>query len=268
MYRKIPKTGWYDSYMDSIEDAEDKGDIVYNNEAPDRFGHIDHKKQILNLNGFNTRDLGIIGSLTLGFIHQFRQKTEMLFLGPGAGRECYDAYALIYDSTDGRDGAINTVACTPIAPDIIPPSSCSNQLTTTEQFIQRQFIGKYMDIDLPTDLRCDWIYDQCGPLFHYNDKESYRKIVSKTIKHASATACIVQETLRQSSDTEVWIDLMGPDDVYICDGHRSSVLIRNARNFLGQTLPIETQDKEVFRYNLADILKELYEKKDLFIDQQ
>lgn len=223
----------------------------------------------------NTRPLGEVGRLTLSFIIHVREKTRTLFLGPGAGRECFDARAIA--ERHNRTLEVTTVALTPVAPDLAVWEKAEDSILKVPPFIDTQLIGNFHELDLQR-VRPNWIYDQFGPLFHGSAKTDvhktngvptvahYREMLQKLMACSAPTSCIVQEYVNNDDHSQCWKDMAGPNDV-LFQCHRSSVLLRQALPFIqtkrGASSIQRFRDIVAFEDALRATLKQLYKRTSL-----
>jgi hypothetical protein len=271
-------------YSESVRSAAKEGNIVYKDDGlHDPYTHYNGWKNLLVRMPSNTRPLGEIGRLTLLYIKQLRQKTETLFLGPGAGRECFDARNVAAEHK--RRIGVTTITLTPVAPDIAlwerPEPDSESPLVVVPPFIDKQYVGNLTEMNIDA-LRADWIYDHFGPLFHgsakpYNtdidtpEKQDYRNNLDVVLRHASSTSCIVQERLNLPAQADAWEELATPSDVLMYS-RRSAVLLRNARSCINRSVRVpdiqKFRDPYVFEDALAKTLSKLYDNRADFLLQQ
>ncbi len=231
MHGVYAHNGEVSAYLNSIENAKSRGEILYGTRLEDPFCHVDNVR--FTPMDSNTRKLGYVGKMVLHYMQQSRNPIRMLFLGPGAGRECFDAHNTVTQS--GGTAHISIAALTPVAPDITPLLDVG-VLLETDQYIHRQYIGDFADAQLVTESPFDFVYDQCGPMYHSNrgttggdiKQEKYATMFQNAYRLTSSGGCLIQECLPFPQKLIVWKENMNNNDALITNGY-VAILIRDIR---------------------------------------
>lgn len=217
-----------EKYFEDIKAGTARGIITYlpyENALARKYSHLpEAESEGAGLQHDNMRRLSQNGERVLDLVMRGKDGSRILDVGAGAGKACADMYIRAREA--GREIALELVGLTPVAPSFLlrfsweglaalAPESVArspSQLldfafsmqadgipvfeVTHTPFIQREYIGEFLDPALPLSGQFDFIYDSFGGVYYSTrEKNGLRRSMDKIFSLMSGESIFLCDRL-------------------------------------------------------------------------